>query len=146
MTANEITSELLRRMEFDGAKVQESLTEGRIKIDIVLPLARDLIGENGTILAMFQYMVRKIATKRIALLPQVDVDVNGYKKMRESVLSEFANEIAERVRAEKKPVELKPMPSFDRRIIHVALAKNSYVNSESIGEGDQRYIVVRPSL
>ncbi|MBI1888317.1 MAG: hypothetical protein HYS15_00040 [Candidatus Spechtbacteria bacterium] len=132
-------------MEFDDAKVQESLMEGRIKIDVVLPLARDLIGENGTTLAMFQHMVRKIVSKRIALLPQVDVDINGYKKMREAVLTEFANEVAEQVRVENKSVELKPMPSFDRRIIHMALAKNSCVSSQSTGEGDRRYIIVRPS-
>lgn len=146
MTAKDITEELLRRMEFENAEVRESLEDGRLKVDVTLPSARDLVGEQGGMLMMFQHMVRRISTKRVPLIPQVDVDINGYKKMREQILTDFAKDIAEQVSLEKRPIELKPMPSFDRRVIHVALANFSGISTQSNGEGEQRYIVVRPSL
>lgn len=74
----------------------------------------------------------------------IDVDINNYKRMREDLLKDFAIDIAETVREKKKTIELDPMSSFDRRIIHLALSNFSDVTTESTGEGERRYIVVRP--
>jgi len=74
----------------------------------------------------------------------IDIDINGYKRMREELLRDFAMDIAKSVREKRKSVELEPMPPFDRRIVHLTLANLSDVTSESMGEGEHRYIVVRP--
>jgi len=163
----QITKELLDRMGFEDAHIEERVQEGRIKIDIKISDARSLIGERGATLAMFQHVVRRVVTKKnsetkapsppssddflsdVNLPPrageqQVDIDVNGYKTMRENVLKDFAQDIAQKVRAQKKSVELEPMPSFDRRIIHLALSSFPDLATESMGEGNGRYIVVRP--
>ena len=157
-----ITKELLDRMGFEDVHIEERVQGGRTKIDIKIPDARSLIGERGATLAMFQHVVRRVVTKKNsetkapspqgsddflsgvnvpsrAEEQQVDIDVNGYKTMRENVLKDFAQDIAQ-----KKSVELEPMPSFDRRIIHLALSSFPDLATESMGEGNGRYIVVRP--
>lgn len=140
----DILKDLLDRMGFLDAEILEQETGGRVKVDIRVSAARDLIGEKGVILSMFQHIVRRIAAKHIFPPPLIDIDVNNYKRMREDVLSDFARDIGARVRLEKKAVELDPMPAFDRRVIHLALANFSDLTTESIGEGDARYVVVRP--
>lgn len=170
----EITKELLEAMGFEDPRIQEQRLGDRTKIDIGLFDARVLIGERGATLAMFQHILRRITAKKLNMpaspqigpaqkndplapvydespvflgestAPIIDVDINGYKSMREDVLRDFARDIAQRVRTNKKAVELDPMPPFDRRIIHLALATFPDLATESIGEGPARYIVVRP--
>jgi len=144
MNITYITKELLNRMGFDDADVKEQNVEGRVKIDITLTDARDLIGERGANLAVLQYVLRRIASKQISPTTLLDIDINGYKKMREGALHDFALGVGERVRANNNTVELDPMPSFDRRVIHLALAQFSDLTTESMGEGERRYIVIRP--
>lgn len=144
MTLTTIIQELLGHMGFQGAEVTESELEGRVRISITVANAREIIGEGGETLALFQHIVRRIAARHILPFPLLDVDINGYKRIREDIVRDFAVSVGKRVRAEKKAVELKPMPSYDRRVIHLALASSPDITTESIGEGDGRYIVVRP--
>lgn len=178
LQAVQITKEILEKMGFENADIQNRVVSGRIKIDIKVPDARSLIGERGATLAMLQHVVRRIFSKRYAnttsssppspdlsdisatqigssFLPfkpldssygkeqQIDIDINGYKVMREDILKDFAHDIAQKVRAQKKAVELDPMPSFDRRIVHLALSSFPDIATESMGEGNNRYIIVR---
>lgn len=140
----DILKDLLDRMGFLDAEILEQEMDGRTHVDIRVLGARDLVGEKGETLAMLQHIVRRIAAKHISPPPLIDIDVNNYKRMREDVLTDFAKDIGARVRLEKRAVELDPMPAFDRRVIHLALANFSDLTTESIGEGDARYVVVRP--
>ncbi len=140
----DILKNLLDRMGFLDAEIKEQEAGGRVKVDIRVSEARDLIGERGEILSMFQHIVRRIVAKHIYPPPFIDIDINGYKRMRQDVLADFAKDIGSRVRHEKKAVELDPMPAFDRRVIHLTLASFSDLTTESVGEGDARYVVVRP--
>ena len=131
-------------MGFLDVEAHESEFQGRVRVSATIANARELIGEGGETLALFQHIVRRIAARHILPAPLIDIDINGYKRIREDILRDFAVSIGERVRAEKKSVELKPMPSYDRRVIHLALASSSDLTTESVGEGNERYIVVRP--
>jgi len=139
-----IINDLLNHLGYPDADIKAEENMGRVRVDIKLPEARELIGEKGATLAMFQHISRRIIAKQVSLPPIIDIDVNNYKQIREGVLRGFAQEIGERVRTGKRPVELDPMPSFDRRIIHLALAGLADITTESMGEGQDRYIVVRP--
>lgn len=139
-----IINELLEYMGYKDADVQAREVFGRVSVEIKLPEARELIGEKGSALVIFQHISRRIVSRQVSPLLKIDIDINGYKKIREGVLKDFAVGVGERVRSEQKTVELDPMPSFDRRIIHLALGNFTDITTESIGEGDSRYIVVRP--
>ncbi|OGZ58095.1 MAG: hypothetical protein A3B96_02465 [Candidatus Spechtbacteria bacterium RIFCSPHIGHO2_02_FULL_43_15b] len=144
MILTEITKNILNYFGCEGAEITEQEIDGRIIVDIKATNGRDLVGEKGATLLVLQHIIRRIASKQISPSIVVDIDVNGYKKMRESILRDFALDVGNKVRINKKSVELEPMPSTDRRIIHLTLASFSDITTESAGEGFSRYVIVRP--
>jgi spoIIIJ-associated protein len=104
-----------------------------------------LIGRRGQTLACLQYIVRLIVgyqTKTL-MLPIV-IDINGYKQHRYQTLRELAQRMAEQVEASGKPFPLEPMPAYERRIIHLALAEHPRVTTQSTGLGEARKVVILP--
>jgi len=75
---------------------------------------------------------------------RVSLDVNNYRTIYEEKLREFARKAAYQVALTKKPLELPPMNPKDRRIIHLEIALRSDVTTESIGEGKDRHIIIKP--
>jgi len=87
--------------------------------------------------------VTKIIARKLSI-ERVTVDVNNYKRERERLIGELAKAAARKVLAEKKEIELPAMNAYERRIVHVELATRPDVKTESVGEGTDRHIIVRP--
>lgn len=75
-------------------------------------------------------------------LPVVIIDINGHQKKKINNLRTVAHMMAERARYFKSKVEIDPMSSYDRRIIHEYLADKPDIKTESVGEGRERRVVV----
>lgn len=120
--------------ERDGSLVLEVIGE-----DLGL-----LIGRRGDTLAALQFVLNLIVAKRQKRWARVVVDIEGYRARREETLSDLARRIAERVRATGQPVALEAMPAGERRVIHVALADDPGIATGSIGEGENRKVVISP--
>ena len=103
-----------------------------------------LIGRRGETLASLQYLLNLMMTRQFGQRMAFTVDVEGYRQRRERQLNALARRTAETVRRTKKAVQLEPMPANERRIIHMALAEDRYVTTESSGEGDARQVSVTP--
>ena len=104
-----------------------------------------LIGKNGSHLEVFSYLLNLIYQKRFPENKKtITFDVNNYRLVYEEKLRNLALEIAKKVSLLKKPVELPPMKAKDRRIIHLALSLLPDIKTESIGEGKERHIVIKP--
>ncbi|MBI4266897.1 MAG: KH domain-containing protein [Chloroflexi bacterium] len=103
-----------------------------------------LIGRRGETLASLQYLVRLIASQQTQTRLPIIVDVEGYKRRHWEGLQSLAWRIAEQVKLRKTPFALEPMPAFERRIIHLALANNPDVITESTGQGETRKVVIMP--
>ena len=104
-----------------------------------------LIGRRGQTLSCLQYIVKIIAANQIQdSLPSIVIDVNGYKQKRQLVLKELAERVAEQVENSGKSFTLEPMPAYERRIIHLALAGHSGVRTESVGYGEDRKVSIIP--
>lgn len=145
MKVSPIVIKLLSYLGYENPEINEREIDNRVIIDIKVQNAIDLVGEKGATLFVFQHIVRRIAAKQISPTAVVDIDINGYKKMRENILRDFALSVAEQVRTHNKIIELEPMPSIDRRVIHLTIASFSDLTTESFGEGDTRYVVVKPN-
>jgi len=103
-----------------------------------------LIGRRGETLACLQYIVRLImAHERNSWLP-IFIDVDGYKERRYSALRSLALRMAEQVKMKQTSFALEPMPAYERRIIHLTLADNPDVSTESTGMGEARKVVILP--
>ncbi len=101
-----------------------------------------LIGRRGQALASLQYVVRLIVAEKLKIWVPINVDVAGYKKRRYESLKNLALRLADQVKASKHSINLEPMPADERRIIHLALANHPDVATQSMGDGDNRKVVV----
>ena len=103
-----------------------------------------LIGRRGETLSCLQYMVRLIMAQQRKVWLPIFIDVDGYKQRRYEALRSLAFRMAEQVRVKRTPFTLEPMPAYERRIIHLTLADNPDVTTESIGVGEARKVVILP--
>lgn len=71
-------------------------------------------------------------------------DINNYRKEREGLIIELAKAAARKVVATKQSISLPVMNSYERRLVHVELAANPEVKTESEGGPRERYVVIRP--
>lgn len=103
-----------------------------------------LIGRKGETLRSLQFMVNFLSSVKLGARPNIVVDVAGYQDRRNKALTYLARNVAQRVTGTGRPITLEPMPPNERRIIHLALAENKQVTTESSGVGTSRQVVVRP--
>jgi len=128
----------------------EPLEEEEIGIttDIAFDIKGDdlgiLIGRRGETLACLQYMVKLIMAHRGNAWLPIFIDVDGYKERRYRALRSLALRMAEQVKVKRTPFTLEPMPAFERRIIHLTLADDPDVTTESTGMGEARKVVILP--
>lgn len=103
-----------------------------------------IIGRNGRTLAALEYLTNAVINRQEGDNVRVSIDVGGYKRRRDDRLRETAFKAADRVRKTGEAVELDPMSAAERRVIHVALAEEPDIVTESSGEGRGRRVVVLP--
>lgn len=105
-----------------------------------------LIGENGQHLYALQTFVKRVVEQRRGgACPPFLLDVNDYQRHHIEEIKERARMGAQRVRYFKKEIVLQPMNSYERRIIHMALMEDPDVATESIGEGENRRVIIKPT-
>jgi spoIIIJ-associated protein len=145
--AADFLEELLARMDID-AIAEPNPHEGHMYVDIVDGPEEDmslLIGRHGQTLEAIQELTRMVVGRRLDQRVRVIVDVEDYRKRREARLEEHARELAERVRETGREEELEPMNSYERKLVHDAVADVDGVETESRGVDPERYVVIRPT-
>jgi spoIIIJ-associated protein len=103
-----------------------------------------LIGRRSETLGAFQYIASLIVGKETQQFVQLVVDVEGYRDRREKQLIQMAKRMADQVAKTGRRQMLEPMPSSERRIIHIALRDHPDVKTESTGEDPYRKVVILP--
>lgn len=76
-------------------------------------------------------------------LENIVVDINFYRKEREKLIIELAKAAAKKVLLTKQAVELPPMNSYERRLIHTEISLHPDLTTESQGEGKNRHVIVK---
>lgn len=103
-----------------------------------------LIGRRSETLSAFQYVASLIVGKETQQFVQLTVDVEGYRDRRERQLIQMAKRMADQVAKSGRRQTLEPMPSGERRIIHIALRDHPDVKTESTGEEPYRKVMIIP--
>ena len=101
-----------------------------------------LIGYRGETLNSLQNIISAIANKKSSAKVKVLLDIEGYRAKREKTLEELAEKVAKTVLRTGKSITLEPMSPYERKIIHNKLQKNNKVETYSIGENDNRRVVI----
>ena len=118
----------------DDEAVTASLTGGDLGL---------LIGRHGQTIDAIQYLVNAVAYRVYGDdRKDVVVDAAGYRERRRETLESLALRSAERAKASGEPIELEPMTSIERRIVHVRLQDEPGVSTHSEGDEPHRYVVV----
>ena len=148
--AQETLQELLRLMRIDATatvRAPETPGDGVGLVKAVLDVEGDdlgiLIGRRGNTMASLQYLVNLMVSRRFKGNAPFAVDVEGYRRRRETSLQDLAFRMAARVRESGRSITLEPMPASERRIVHLTLAKDPTVTTTSVGEGESRKVAIR---
>jgi spoIIIJ-associated protein len=122
-------------------------TEDNEVIELDIPsthLNGFLIGQRGDTLRAVQFILSTALKNQNYSHTRVNVDVAGYKKQHNERVAKQAEEWFEQVRSSGQPKDLAPMSPSDRRVIHKA-AEDYGLTTESVGEGRDRHIVIKPA-
>lgn len=143
----ETVEELLNKLSTPFRKVRiENQEDGMYRINIESEEPSLLIGHHGENIHALQNILRIILWKK---KPEekfsVLVDVDDYRKRQEENVIDLAERKAEVVRQNQETQSLPPMSPYFRRVVHLHLAENyEDVTTESVGEGDFRYLTIKP--
>lgn len=89
-------------------------------------------------------LVRVFLKRQYDLDRDVQIDINGVKLTRRKNLERFALDAAEKARKESKKIRLNPMPPIERKWVHIALSEIEGVETYSVGESDDRRVIIKP--
>lgn len=139
--------QLLEKMGFSGQVVLlDSPDDENVVCNITTENDSNfLIGQYGANLQAIQHLARLMVRKSLPEKIRFTLDVNSYRQQKNQSIIEQARSAAEEALSQKRAVFMKPMSTYERRIVHLELSKNPEVSTESMGEGEDRKIVVKPS-
>lgn len=142
----EMLLEMLQRLGFQDAEVEEIDFEGQLMLDVKTDDPGRLIGRQGATLGDLQYLLNRIVHRGDEATPRIVLDVGGYRRQAREQLVKRAKEGAEKVRRWGDVIELEPMNAYDRRIVHQALKDDPDIETQSVEvEGsDKKVILLRP--
>jgi len=139
--ATEVLDTLLKLLGVIG-EVEVLSDEMPLALDIKGDDLGILIGRRGQTLAALEYITKLMVAGQLKAWLPLTVDVAGYKKRRRDSLQKLALYLAEQVKSRRHAITMEPMPADERRIVHLTLADNPDVTTHSIGEGDNRKVVI----
>lgn len=140
----QITQALLDTLEISGA-VEVTIDEtGAFRVGVATEETGLLIGHHGKTLESMQLVLGIMVSKKLSRWVKVYVNIGDYREKREEALMHMAQHAADRALALGRSVELMRLSPAERRIIHVTLSGDERVVTESVGEGDDRMLLVKP--
>ena len=145
-TATQIALDYLTKVlkELDLGETSTTVTMGNseVLINITSEKKGALIGRHGSCIDSLQYLCSVVANSGCKNYVRVTLDSDGYRQKRTEALEEFARNISKKVFRTGRNQTLEPMNPNERRVIHNALQDVEGISSWSIGNGNQRRIVV----
>lgn len=121
-----------------------SVEEDVIKVVLATEDSGIVIGHHGDTLDSLQLVLAQVISKKTGEYKRVSLEVGDYKKNREDYLLSLAQQTKERALSESREVLLPNLKPWERRVVHMFLQEDEEVVSESVGEGRDRTLVVRP--
>ena len=101
-----------------------------------------LVRRGGEGLQALQHLVATAFRRQLGDDNRVVVDCNGFRKEKDLELKQMARYMAEKARSSGMPQEMGPLNPYERRIVHLAIAEDSGVTSESIGDAFMKTVII----
>lgn len=140
--ADDYVKRCLRCLGLEGS-TEAKYEDGIIKLNILCNKNRAIIGKNGNTLRCINELTRSACHIRFNGHYRILLNCDGYKENKYDKCAYLAQRAAKEVMETKTMVELSPMTSDERRIVHQVLTKYKNIKTESIGIGKDRHITVQ---
>lgn len=101
-----------------------------------------LIGYHGKSLDAFQHIVNLILLNKYEEKGYINLDINNYKEKRKDKIKEITKSFIDKVRFFGEETHMPKMSAWERKQVHEIVAEYPDINEESVGEGNQRHIVL----
>jgi len=124
-----------------GAEVERG--ESAVRVRLLGEGSSFFLGQEGEVLRALQHLLQRSLGHELP--GRLLLECEGYREERESALRAQAAEMAEAVQRDGRPRAFGPLNSYERRIVHVALADVPGVRTFSVGEGSERRVTVAPA-
>ena len=110
----------------------------------------DLQGEDGGVLVRgsgeglqaLQHIVATTFRRQLGDDNRILLDCNGFRREKDLELQQMARFIAEKAKTTGVPQEMGPLNPYERRIVHLAIAEDPTVTSESIGDAFMKTVII----
>jgi spoIIIJ-associated protein len=139
-----LVSSVLDAMGFE-ARVEVYDAGGFIAADVATDNTALFIGQKGETIDALQYLINVAAFRERRFFKRVVLDAEGYRQRRVEAIQGMAHRTARRAVRERRTVEMPPMNSSERRVVHLFLSDYPSVTTESEGTGDNRRVKVSPT-
>src|SRR4051812_11495786 len=120
MTPKELLDTILGYLGFVVEIQEEQNENGNLVLQIYTEESKRIIGRDGETLEAIQFLLNRLIQAKDKDAPKVIVDCEMYKSMREDRIEQRVRDLAERVRATGRSLQLEPMNSYERRLVHNA--------------------------
>jgi len=130
LTPKEILDDLLGHLGF-VCEIEETGTPTMPVLMVHTHDASLLVGQNGAVLEDLQYLLNRLLIAQQPNAPRVAVDIEHHRAMRDDGLLSRVRGLADQVRATGRPVQLEPLNSYDRRLVHQEFKEDPDVMSVS---------------
>ena len=101
-----------------------------------------LIRRGGEGLQALQHLVATAFRRQLGDETRIIVDCNGYRRDKDAELKQMAAFVAEKARNTGAPQEMGPLNPYERRIVHMVIAEDPTVSSESIGDAFMKTVII----
>ena len=101
-----------------------------------------LIRRGGEGLQALQHVVATAFRRQLGDDTRVVVDCNGFRRAKDAEIKQMAHFMAEKARSSGMPQEMGPLNPYERRIVHIAIAEDPTVSSESIGDAFLKTVII----
>ncbi|MBC5798468.1 MAG: hypothetical protein GIW94_00570 [Candidatus Eremiobacteraeota bacterium] len=143
--ARELLEVILEKLGVGGARVRYYARSEGEYLEVDGPDLANLIGRHGHTLEALNLIFNNMINAGVKKdRHYFTIDAEGYRARRADMLKGLALQTLERAIREKRPIPLEPMLPSERKVIHLALADNPYVKTESSGVEPERHLVVIP--
>ena len=137
----DFVSKVVKEMGLNLEAQVETTADGT-RINLAGDGAEALLARRGEGLQALQHLVATAFRRQLGDDNRVVVDCNGFRKEKDLELKQMARYMAEKARSSGMPQEMGPLNPYERRIVHLAIAEDPGVTSESIGDAFMKTVII----
>jgi spoIIIJ-associated protein len=123
-------------------QVASSAMEDGVRVDITGDDGEVLVRRKGEALDALQHLVNSIWRDKNGPGGRIVVDCLDFRKSRDAEVRQLARFMMEKVKMTRTPQEMGPLNAYARRLVHLEVASDPDLSSESQGDGAVKAVVI----